>query len=253
MHSDWTKAAKKAGVKPDVIPEVLQALGMDPKHPSTVLVESFTEACRLIHDGQPIAEAAAQVIASTQQTQSKEPAMASRDNIKDLYPGLEDEQINIGLEILGIPPEKPTFPVAKLEEFKEFQAFIEAGQLDSWEDIREHWQQLQSKPQPQSAGASEAITVSQSGVVSAPTTIPEEMRDGLAAPIIETIEQDIEEVPGKMALAQQSAQSDVMDGLEGFVKTTYYQGMQERIQTPEFAERVREALRSGKSRNSSKS
>ena len=252
MHSDWKKAAKKVGVKSDDIPDILQALGMDPEHPSTVLVESFTEACTLIHEGQPIEEAVAQVIASTEQTQAKEPSMANRDNIKELYPDLEDEQIDIGIEILGIPAEQAKFPAAKLEEFQELQAFIAAGELDSWDEIREHWQQMKSEQQPQPE-ESEAITVSQSGVIAAPTTIPEDMRDGLAAPIIKTIEEDIEDVPGKMALAQQSAQSDVMGGLEGFVKSTYYQGMQERIQTPEFAERVRKALRSGKSRNNSKS
>lgn len=253
MHKEWSKAAKKAGIEAQQIPDILAALQVDdPEHPSAKQLQGFTSVCQLVSEGQQIAAAAAQVIAADEQLQEQESIMATRDDIRQLYPDMEDDYLNQCLVVLGIE-DKNRFSKAVLEEFQQLYAFANAGEFESWEEIQRQWQEYRSQQPTDQISDSGAITVSEQGVIAAQTTIPEAIRPGLAAPILETVEEDAEEIPGKMALAQQQARSNVMGGLEGFVQTTYYQGIQEQIQTDEFAEKVREALRSGKSQSNSKS
>lgn len=254
MHKDWTTAAKKAGIAAKQIPDILKALEMDPEHPSPNQVKVFQTACGLIKEGQTIPEAIEQMVSQAQQQQlRKDHLMANVEAIRELYPQLPDEHIYQGLELIGVGPDVAEFPAAKMDEFKQLQDLIEAGQLESWDDIRTHWQRVQSEQLSKSPPPTEAITVSQSGKVAVPSTIPAEIQESLAVPILETVQEDVEEIPGRMAEYHQQARGNVMGGLEGFVKGTYYQGVNQELQSPEFVSKVREALQSGKSQPSSES
>jgi hypothetical protein len=259
MHKDWTTAAKKAGIAAKQISDILQALGMDFDHPSPKQVKVFQTACELIKAGKTIPEAVDQMISAAEQEGrlQKDHPMLSQDTIREHYPQLSDDHIHQSLELLGVGPDVAEIPVAKMEEFEQLQEFIEAGRLESWDDIRAHWQSVHSE-QPQAGSPSveppsKAITVSQSGVMAVPSSIPAEIRESLAAPILESVDAYIEEVPGKMAQYQQKAQDDIDGGLENFVQGTFYQGVNKKLQSPKFVSTFREALQSGKSRPSSES
>ena len=252
MHKDWTTTAKKIGISAKQIPDIIQALDMDPNHPSPKQVKVFEAACELIKEGKTVQEAVEQMISTAEQSQlQKDRPMVNLDSIRELYPDLSDEHIHQSLELLGIGADGE-FPAAKMDEFKQLQEYIEAGQLESWDDIRAHWQQVHSE-QPHVEPPNEAIMVSRSGAVAFPSSIPAEIQESLAVPILESVDSDVEEIPGKMAEYHQEARTNVVGGLEVFVKGTYYQGFNDKIQSPEFVGKVREALQSGKSHPSSES
>lgn len=244
MHQQWTEIAQQVGMAIEYIPAIFTALGItDSDHPTPAHLEDFEEICSSIVNGKSMEAAAADVIAKrTEPTQ----LMNQAQGIEEAFPTLDQSYIHELLKILDATKKEDHSTASVLTEFAQLHGLVQSSTFKDWEQVHECWQQQQAKKQ-----TDEAITLSPSGTISTPSKIPEPIHEGLAAPIIEEADENTKEVPEKIASAQETARADVMDGLDEFVKGTYYRAMQENMQTPEFLQKVREALRSKRSQNDS--